>query len=170
MITTFIILAITIVLFVVGRIRSDVVALMALLALYLTGILTTQQALAGFSDATVILIAALVIVGEGLSRTGVTMWLGNQLLRAAGGSPKRLLIYMMLGAAGLSAFIRFKQYLGIQLIMFVFGIVGPSLLIKFFAVQSDPNVKWAYWFGLFITYADIMLALAITKGSLSNDD
>jgi di/tricarboxylate transporter len=105
MLITFIILAATIVLFITGRIRSDVVALLALLALYLTGILTSQQALAGFSDATVILIAALFIVGEGLSRTGVTQWLGNQLLRAAGGSPTRLLLFMMLGAGVLSAFI-----------------------------------------------------------------
>lgn len=105
MITTFVILAITIVLFIRARLRSDVVALLSLLALYLTGILNTQQALAGFSDSTVILIAALFIVSEGLSRTGVTAWLGNQLLRAAGGSPVRLLVYMMLGAAGLSAFI-----------------------------------------------------------------
>lgn len=105
MIITFAILTVTIILFIRARLRSDVVALLSLLALYLTGILTSQQALAGFSDSTVILVAALFIVGEGLSRTGVTTWLGNQLVHAAGGSPLRLLIYMMLGAAGLSAFI-----------------------------------------------------------------
>lgn len=105
MIITFIVLAITIVLFVSGRIRSDVVALLALLALYLTGVLTVSQSLAGFSDSTVILIAALFVVGEGLSRTGVTAWLGNQLLRLARGNATRLLLFMMLGAAGLSAFV-----------------------------------------------------------------
>ncbi len=105
MIITFIILAVTIVLFVTGRIRSDVVALLALLALFLTGILTLEQSLAGFSNSTVILIAALFIVGEGLSRTGVTAWIGEQLLRLARGSATRLLIVMMLGAAGLSAFV-----------------------------------------------------------------
>ncbi len=105
MIITFIILGLTIVLFISGRLRSDVVALLALLALFLTGILTLEQSLAGFSNSTVILIAALFIVGEGLSRTGVTAWIGEQLLRLARGSATRLLIVMMLGAAGLSAFV-----------------------------------------------------------------
>lgn len=80
-------------------------ALLALLALYLTGIITTQQALAGFADSTVILVAALFVVGEGLSRTGVTAWLGQQLLGQAGSSEVRLLVVLMLGTALLSAFI-----------------------------------------------------------------
>jgi hypothetical protein len=57
----------------------------------------------------------------------------------------------------------FRRYVWIQLTIFTFGIVGPIFLIIFFASQPDPNMKWAYWFGLFITYADIMIALALTK-------
>lgn len=102
---TFIILGITILLFVWGRFPVELVALVSLLALILTGILDVDQALAGFGDSTVMLIAALFVVGEGLSRTGVTGWLGERLLRWAGGSETRLLVLMMLGAAGLSAFI-----------------------------------------------------------------
>ncbi len=105
MIVTFVILGLTIALFIWDKIRSDLVALMALLALYLLGILTTQQALAGFSDATVIMIAALFIVGEGLSRSGFTAWVSQQILALAGQSPRRLLVMVMLGAALLSAFI-----------------------------------------------------------------
>ena len=105
MVLTFIILAITVALFIHGRLRSDLVALMSLLALILAGIITTDQALAGFSDPTVILIAALFVVGEGLSRTGITAWLGNLLLRATAGSFTRLLVAIILGAAALSAFI-----------------------------------------------------------------
>jgi hypothetical protein len=56
-----------------------------------------------------------------------------------------------------------------QLWIFVFGIIGPIFLVVFFASQPDPGVKWAYWFGLFITYADIMVALIITKGTLDNE-
>jgi hypothetical protein len=63
----------------------------------------------------------------------------------------------------------FKRYLVIQLTIFVFGIIGPIFLAIFFASQPDPSVKWAFWFGLFITYADIMIALAITKGTLDNE-
>ncbi|MCB0063816.1 MAG: SLC13 family permease, partial [Caldilineaceae bacterium] len=66
MILVFLILGVTIVLFVVDRIRLDIVALLALLALLLSGILTVPEALAGFSATVVIIIAALFIVGLGL--------------------------------------------------------------------------------------------------------
>ena len=56
----------------------------------------------------------------------------------------------------------FKRYLVIQGMMFVFGIVGPIFLIVYFAAQPDPTLKWMYWFGLFITAADVLIALAIT--------
>jgi di/tricarboxylate transporter len=105
MILTFAILAVTIILFVWGRIRSDLVALISVLALFLTGILTVDQALSGFSDSTVVMIAALFVVGEGLSRTGVTAWLGEKILELAGSSKIRLLVVMMIGTALLSAFI-----------------------------------------------------------------
>lgn len=105
MLLTFTILGITILLFIWGRIQVELVALLSLLALVLTGILDASQAMAGFGDPTVVMIAALFVVGEGLSRTGVTGWLGDRLLDWAGGSETRLLVLMMLGAALLSAFI-----------------------------------------------------------------
>lgn len=105
MITTFVILIVTIALFIHGRLRADLVALLSMLALVLSGVLTVGQALAGFSDSTVLLIAALFVVSEGLGRTGVTAWLGNLLLRLAGSSALRLLVVMMLIATGVSAFI-----------------------------------------------------------------
>ncbi len=105
MLLTFLILAITIALFVHGKLRADLVALLSLLALVLTGIIDVGQALAGFGDSTVILIAALFVVGEGLSRTGVNAWVGNQLQRLAANSALRLLVLTMVLAASVSAFI-----------------------------------------------------------------
>ena len=105
MTTTFIILGITIVLFVWGRLPTDLVAVLSLLALALFGVIGTSDALAGFGNPTVVMIAALFVVGEGLSRTGVTGWGGKRLLEAARGSSIRLLIVVMLGTAVLSAFI-----------------------------------------------------------------
>ncbi|MDX1614543.1 MAG: SLC13 family permease [Candidatus Promineifilaceae bacterium] len=102
---TFAVLAVTIILFVYGRPRPDVVALLAVLALLGLDILTLDQALAGFADPTVIMIASLFVVGEGLSRTGITAWAGQQLLRAAGASATRLLVLLMAGAALMSAFV-----------------------------------------------------------------
>ena len=105
MTTTFIILGITIVLFVWGRLPTDLVAVLSLLALALFGVIGTSDTLAGFGNPTVVMIAALFVVGEGLSRTGVTGWGGKRLLEAARGSSIRLLVVVMLGTAVLSAFI-----------------------------------------------------------------
>jgi len=103
--TTFVILGVTIVLFVWGRWPADLVALLSLLALALSGVIETRDALAGFGNPTVVMIAALFVVGEGLSRTGVTGWGGRRLLEAARGSMNRLLVVVMADTAGLSAFI-----------------------------------------------------------------
>lgn len=105
MILTFAILTITITLFVWGRLRADLVALLSLLALWLGGVIDLGQALAGFGDPTVIMIAALFVIGEGLSRTGITAWLGEHMLAFAESSRLRLLIILMGGTAILSAFI-----------------------------------------------------------------
>ncbi len=105
MTTTFIILGVTIVLFVWGRWPADLVALLSLLALALTGVIGASDAVAGFGNPTVVMIAALFVVGEGLSRTGVTGWGGKRLLEVARGSKMRLLVVIMIGTACLSAFI-----------------------------------------------------------------
>ena len=59
----------------------------------------------------------------------------------------------------------FKRYLFFQAMMLVFGCVGPIFLILYFTTQPDPSMKWAYWAGLFITAADVLIALALTKSS-----
>jgi hypothetical protein len=59
----------------------------------------------------------------------------------------------------------FWRYVRIQLMMFVFGIVGPIFLVIYFATQPDPSMKWAYWAGLFVTAADVLIALALTNAS-----
>ena len=57
----------------------------------------------------------------------------------------------------------FKRYIVIQAMTFVFGIVGPIFLIGYFAAQPDPTLKWMYWWGLFITAADVLIALDLTS-------
>jgi len=104
-ILTLLILAATIFLFIWGRLRPDLVALLSVLALFLTGIINLEQTLAGFADSTVIMVAALFVVAEALSRTGVTAWLGQQLLSQAGNSEFRLMLVLTLGTAVLSAFL-----------------------------------------------------------------
>ncbi len=62
-----------------------------------------------------------------------------------------------------------RRYLAFQTMMFVFGIVGPIFLVVYFASQPDPALKWMYWAGLFVTAADILIALALTASSVKQD-
>lgn len=59
----------------------------------------------------------------------------------------------------------FWRYIRIQLMVFVFGCVGPIFLVVFFSTQPDPSTRFFYWAGLFITAADVLIALALTAGS-----
>jgi uncharacterized membrane protein len=63
----------------------------------------------------------------------------------------------------------FKRYVVIQLVTLVCGIVGPIFLFVYFAAQPDPTLKWMYWFGLFITAADVLIALAITSATAQSE-
>ncbi|WP_439813964.1 SLC13 family permease [Zavarzinia sp. CC-PAN008] len=99
-----VLLAAAIAMFAFGRPRMDVVALLMVVALPLAGLVTVPQALAGFSDPNVILIAALFVVGEALVRTGVAQKLGDWLVRRAGRSEGRLIALLMISVAGIGAF------------------------------------------------------------------
>ncbi|UWS45536.1 SLC13 family permease [Klebsiella variicola] len=97
-------LAIAVVLFATGKVRMDAIALMVIVAFVLSGTLTLNEAFSGFSDPNVILIAALFIIGDGLVRTGVATKMGAWLVRVAGNSETKMLVYLMLTVAGLGAF------------------------------------------------------------------
>ena len=105
MTVTFVILTLTILLFISGKLRPDIVALLSMLSLYVFGILTVQEAFSGFSNTTVVMIAGLFVVGEALSRTGVTAWIGNKIVALSQNNSNRLLILLILGAAIISGFI-----------------------------------------------------------------
>ncbi|MFC3609124.1 SLC13 family permease [Stutzerimonas tarimensis] len=96
-------LATCVALFIRNRPRMDVVALMAMVALPLAGVLSVPEALAGFSDPSVILIGALFVIGHSLVRTGIAYRLGDWLARTAGTSEIRLLVLLMLAVAGLGS-------------------------------------------------------------------
>lgn len=98
-------LGVVVVLFVWNRIPVELVAVGSALALYALGVLTLPEALAGFGDPAVILIAALFVVSEALDSSGVTTWVGQSLVDRAGSATGRLLLLTMLLAAGLTAVI-----------------------------------------------------------------
>jgi len=98
------ILAATIVLFVSDRLRVDVVAVVALLALILTGVAPLELALSGFSNPAVLMIAGLFVVGSALTETGVANWLAHYVNRAAGASTTRAVVVVTTATALVSAF------------------------------------------------------------------
>ncbi|HMP02740.1 MAG TPA: SLC13 family permease, partial [Gemmatales bacterium] len=89
-------LLVAMVLFTRNKPRMDAVALIMLAALPFTGVLTMDEALAGFSNANVVLIAALFVLGDGLVRTGVARILGDWLISRAGHSETRLVAALMI--------------------------------------------------------------------------
>ncbi|MGU3414081.1 SLC13 family permease [Enterobacteriaceae bacterium C34A] len=97
-------LAVAVLLFATGKVRMDAVALLVIVAFVLSGTLTLSEAFSGFSDPNVILIAALFIIGDGLVRTGVATSMGAWLVKVAGNSEIKMLVFLMLTVAGLGAF------------------------------------------------------------------
>src|SRR6516165_5327885 len=98
-----VLLAAAIVMFAINRPRMDAVALIMLILLPFTGVLTMGEALAGFSYSNIVLIAALFVIGDGLVRTGVARRLGDWLIARAGSSETRLLVLLMLVVCGLGS-------------------------------------------------------------------
>ena len=85
--------------FMMNKPRMDVVAVCALLALPLTGSVSLEQALAGFSDTSVIIVAVFFIIGDGLVRTGVAFRVGDWLVKQSKNSETRLIVLLMLSVA-----------------------------------------------------------------------
>lgn len=96
-------LAAAVIMFARNKPRMDVVAVLMLTALPLTGVLTVNEALAGFADPSVILIAALFVIGEGLVRTGIARRLGDLLVTRAGNNEARLIALLMIAVAGIGS-------------------------------------------------------------------
>lgn len=105
MVLMLIILIVTIVLFIWGKYSPDVIALVSMLSLFLFGILDLNETLSGFSNPTVIMIASLFIIGEGLSQTGWTALAGKKLISLAKKSVPKLLVIITLGSGILSGFV-----------------------------------------------------------------
>lgn len=102
---TLIILAITVVLFAIGKIRSDVVALCALTLLTILGILSPEEALSGFSSPVVIMMVGLFVVGGGVLQTGLAKAMSNRIMKLAAGSETKLFLLVIIVTACIGAFV-----------------------------------------------------------------
>ena len=102
---TIAILAVAIIFFVTGKVRSDLVALCALLALLVFQILTPEEGLSGFSNSTVIMMVGLFVVGGGIFQTGLAKMISSKILKLAGKSELRLFLLVVLTTACIGAFV-----------------------------------------------------------------
>ncbi len=105
MLLTIVTLIFAAVFFVWGKLRTDVVALIALLVLSLGGVLTTAEALSGFANSIVIMMIGLFVVGGAIFNTGLAKIIGAKLLSLGGGSPMKLFLLVMAGTAFIGAFV-----------------------------------------------------------------
>lgn len=101
---TFSVIAAAGLLFVSGRVRLDIVALLVVLSLALGNVLSPSEALAGFGEPVVIMVAGLLVISDMLTRTGVAHHIGNWLVRHGRDGEVRLLILLTLVVAALGCF------------------------------------------------------------------
>ena len=102
---TLIILIITVAMFIWGRVRADIVALTALAALLVLGILTPAEALAGFSSPIVIMMIGLFVVGGAIMQTGLAKLTGNKLMALSRGNETITFLLVMLVTSFIGAFV-----------------------------------------------------------------
>lgn len=105
MITTLVILFLSMFFFVQGKIRADIVALCALVLLMVSGILTPEEALSGFSNSVVVMMIGLFVVGGAIFKTGLAKMISSKMLRLAGNSELKLLVLIMVVTAFIGAFV-----------------------------------------------------------------
>ena len=105
MLITLIILAVSAAFFISGKVRSDIVALCALIALLLSHILTPAEALSGFSNSVVIMMVGLFIVGGAIFQTGLAKMISSKLLKLAGKRELKLFLLVMLVTSAIGAFV-----------------------------------------------------------------
>ncbi len=105
MLVTLIILVLSAAFFVSGKVRSDIVALCALIGLLVFQVLTPEEALSGFSNSVVIMMVGLFVVGGAIFQTGLAKMISSRILKLAGKSELRLFLLVMLVTSAIGAFV-----------------------------------------------------------------
>ncbi len=105
MIITILVLLLSVVFFINGRVRSDIVALSALATLLLAGVLTPEEALSGFSSNVIIMMVGLFVVGGAIFQTGLARMISSRLMKFAGNSETKLFLMVMGVTSVMGAFV-----------------------------------------------------------------
>ena len=105
MIITVVVLIATVVMFITGKIRADIVALCALTILILCGILSPAEALAGFSNQVVVMMVGLFVVGGAILQTGLAKAASGRIMKLAGNNDTAMFLLVVIVTALIGAFV-----------------------------------------------------------------
>ncbi|KAA6352450.1 SLC13 family permease [termite gut metagenome] len=130
MILTIAILVVSAAFFMSGKVRSDLVALCALILLLIFGILTPEEGLSGFSNPVVVMMMGLFVVGGAIFRTGLAKMISSKILKLAGNNESKLLILIMLVTAFIGAFVSNTGTVALMLPIVVSMAAGTSINIS----------------------------------------
>ena len=143
MIETIVVLLLSVVFFISGKIRSDIVALCALVALMVMNILTPEEALSGFSNNVIIMMVGLFVVGGAIFQTGLAKMISSKLMKLAGTSETRLFLLVMLVTSMMGAFVSNTGTVAIMIPMVVSMAMSvkmnPSRLLMPLAFASSMS-------------------------------
>ena len=137
MLITIIILVLSAIFFVNGKVRSDLVALCALVALLIFQILTPDEALSGFSNSVVIMMIGLFVVGGAIFQTGLAKMISSRILKLAGNSEIRLFLLVMLVTSAIGAFVSNTGTVALMLPI----VVSLAMSAKMNPSRSKVNVS-----------------------------
>lgn len=104
-IVVIVVFVMTILAFIVDKVRSDIVALLSMAFLLGTNVLTPKEALSGFSNSAVVMMIGLFVVGGAVFQTGLAKTISGRLLKLAGTSEKKLFFLVMLVTSVVAAFV-----------------------------------------------------------------
>ena len=105
MIITIAVLLLSVIFFISGKLRSDIVALCALVTLVVSGVLTPDEALSGFSSTVIIMMVGLFVVGGAIFQTGLAKMISSKLMKFAGNSEMKLFVLVMAVTSLMGAFV-----------------------------------------------------------------
>lgn len=162
---TLAVLVISCAFFMSGKVRSDIVALCALLLLLLTDILTPSEALAGFSNSVVIMMVGLFIVGAGIFRTGLAKMISSRILRIGGKNENLLFLLVMLVTAFVGAFVSNTGTVAVMMPIVMSMAAGSGINIRRYLMP----MAFASGMGLFTlisTPPNLVIQEAIVKSGM----
>ncbi len=105
MLVTILVLFLSVIFFISGKLRSDIVALCSLVTLVVAGVLTPEEALSGFSSTVIIMMIGLFVVGGAIFQTGLAKMISSKLMKFAGNSEMKLFLLVMGVTSFMGAFV-----------------------------------------------------------------